>query len=45
MKTKYYIKVYRRFDPATGLYIPYLKTWYEEGPTGEMIFKSEGLGA
>lgn len=45
MKTKYLIKTYRRFDPATGLYIPYLKTWYEENAAGELILKSEVLGS
>ena len=43
MKAKYFIKTYRRFDPATGLYIPYLKTWYEEDNDGNLIFKSEDL--
>lgn len=43
MKTKYFIKVCRRFDIETGRYIPYLKTWYEEDAAGNLIFKSEAL--
>ena len=43
MKTKYFIKVCRRFDIETGRYIHYLKTWYEEDENGNLIFKQEDL--
>lgn len=43
MKVKYLIKTYRRFDPATGLYIPYLKTWFEEDENGKLIYKQKML--
>ena len=39
MKTKYFIKVYRKYDAEAGRYVPYLKTWYEMDNNGNLIFK------
>lgn len=43
MKAKYFIKVYRKYDAGTGLYVPYLKTWYEMDNNGNLIFKQEDI--
>lgn len=43
MKTKYFIKVYRKYDAETGRYVPYLKTWFEDDGKGNLIFKQEEM--
>jgi hypothetical protein len=35
----YFIKVYRKYDAGTGLYVPYRKTWCEMDNNGNLIFK------